>query len=339
MIVVDNFSENVLPPSKQVDFMAKNLGMSIELDDLLAAGSRISDFIVRTPVLSFSNIDSDFEASISFKCENMQHVGAFKSRGAMNAVLSLRNGEAQAGVVTHSSGNHGAALARAAVIRGIRAHIVMPENTRPNKIAAVRSYGVDPIFSAPTAEARQAAADDVIRSESATLIHPYDDPRIIAGQGTATVEFLEQRPNLDYLLVPVGGGGLLSGALIAAKSMNPEIKVIATEPKWADDAYRSLQTGERQMPTRYDTVADGLRTPLGELNFPIIQKLVDDIWLADETDIIDTTKEILTKAKIVVEPSAAVPFACLREHAEETTGKKVGILLSGGNLDLDHLPW
>ena len=319
--------------------MAKMLGLSIELDDLRAAAERIKDYTVRTPVLSSPEINKVTGANVSFKCENMQHVGAFKSRGAMNAVLSLSGEAARSGVVTHSSGNHGAALARAASLCGIKAHIVMPENTRPNKIAAVKGFGVDPIFCEPNAEARQAAADEVIRSESATLIHPYDDPRIIAGQGTATIEFLEQIDSLDYLLVPVGGGGLLCGALIAAKSLAPEVKVIATEPKLADDAYRSLQSGERQMPTRYDTVADGLRTPLGELNFPIIQKLVDDIWLADDAAIIEATREMLVKAKLVVEPSAAVPLACLKQHATETAEKNVGIILSGGNLDLENLPW
>jgi threonine dehydratase len=215
----------------------------------------------------------------------------------------------------------------------------MPENSAANKIAAVKSFGVRLVLCEPTAEARQATADAVIAETGGTLIHPYDDPRTIAGQGTVALELLEQADGLEVLMVPVGGGGLLSGCLIAAKALRPQMQVVAAEPALADDAYRSLQSGQIEKPLRYDTVADGLRTPLGVHTFPIIRELVDDILLVEETDIVQWTRALLEMAKLVVEPSSAVPLAALMNNTERFRGKKVGIVLSGGNLDLDRLPW
>jgi threonine dehydratase len=284
-------------------------------------------------------LDEAAGADIFLKCENFQHVGAFKARGACNAVLSLDEAAARRGVVTHSSGNHAAAVARAAAIRGVPATIVMPHNSAANKIEAVKSYGVRLVLCEPTAEARQSTADAVIAETGGTLIHPYDDPRTIAGQGTVALELLEQTEGLDVLLVPVGGGGLLSGCLIVIKTLRPQMQVFAAEPALADDAYRSLHSGRIEPPLRYDTIADGLRTPLGTHTFPIIRRLVDEILLVEEAEIVRCTRLLLEAAKLVVEPSGAVPLAALMNNTERFQGRKVGIVLSGGNLNLDNLPW
>jgi threonine dehydratase len=278
-------------------------------------------------------LDDDLGLQVVFKCENFQHVGAFKSRGACNAVFSLEPSQAAAGVVTHSSGNHAAALARAARLREIDAHVVMPENSSPNKIDAVRRYGVEPVFCEPSAESRQATADRLMHETGATMVHPYNDPRVIAGQGTVALELLQQVESFETLIVPVGGGGLLSGCLVAAKSLRPNLEVIAAEPAWADDAYRSLQSGNIEPPVRYDTVADGLRTPLGTLTFPIIRSLLDDILLVEEQTIVRATRMMLKWAKLVVEPSGAVPLACLLQHVERFRDRRVALVISGGNLN------
>lgn len=278
-------------------------------------------------------------ARLFFKCENLQKAGAFKSRGACNAVFSLSEKQARRGVLTHSSGNHAAALARTARLRGIPAHIVMPQNSRRVKIDAVRSYGGSLTLCEPTLPSRESTARRVQEETGATFIHPYDDARVIAGQGTAAVELLEQVPDLDVLIAPVGGGGLLSGTLIAAKQMRPGIRVLAAEPKLADDAYRGWKTGRFVAVERSDTVADGLRTSLGKLTFPIIMDLVDEILLASEDAIVDATRQTLERAKTVVEPSAAVPLAALIENDVRLDGQRVGVILSGGNLDLSDLPW
>lgn len=309
----------------------------LQLSDIQAAHSRIANSIVRTPVIACESINQSLGCQLFFKCENLQHIGAFKARGACNAILQLTDEQANAGVVTHSSGNHAAALARAAKLRGVRAWIVMPKNTVPNKIAAVRRFGIEPVFCEPNAEARQAGADEIVDKENATFIHPYDNFRIIAGQGTVAVEFLEQIEQLDVLVVPVGGGGLLAGCLIAAKAMKPGLRVVAAEPKLADDAYRGWKQGSVAAPDRYDTIADGLRTPVGERNFPIIQRLVDDILLADEAAIVHATWTLLTEANVVAEPSGATTLACITQHREQFSGKRVGAVISGGNLDFDAL--
>ncbi|MBU0641458.1 MAG: pyridoxal-phosphate dependent enzyme [Planctomycetes bacterium] len=304
-----------------------------------AAHERIRSHIHRTPVITCAALDRRVDARLFFKCENLQKAGAFKSRGACNAVFSLSDEEARRGVATHSSGNHAAALARAAALRGVPAHIVMPANSRRIKIDAVREYGGQVTLCEPTLAAREETAARVMRETGAVLIHPYDDERIIAGQATATVELLEQVPDLDVIIAPVGGGGLLSGTLIAAKHLRPIARVLAAEPQLADDAYRGWRAGHFVPAERTDTIADGLRTSLGRLTFPIIMDLVDDILLASEEAIVEATRMLLQRAKTVVEASAAVPLAALLENEADLHGRRVGIILSGGNLDLDDLPW
>lgn len=305
--------------------------------DVRSAAVRIRDSVIRTPVVTAPLIDELLQAEIFFKCENLQHIGAFKARGACNAVLSLTAEEAAAGVVTHSSGNHAAALARAAALRSIQAHIVMPHNSAAVKISAVRRFGVEPTFSEPTAEARQATADRVMADTGATFVHPYNDARIIAGQGTAAVELFEDVADLDAVIIPVGGGGLLSGTLVALKDLKPDIKVFAAEPEWADDAFRSMVSGRIESPTRYDTIADGLRTPLGSLTFPIIHELIDEILTVDEETIRRATAAMLQLGKLLVEPSGAVPLAVLMQHGERFRKQRVGVIVSGGNVDSEVL--
>lgn len=308
--------------------------MSISLHDIQAAAQRIAPYIIRTPTLLNERLSQDLDCEVHFKPESLQHMGAFKARGATNAVMQLDEEGAARGVVTHSSGNHAAALARAARLRGIPAHVVMPSNSATNKIAAVRSYGVEPVFCEPSAESRAATAEALRQQTGATLVHPYDSFPVMAGQGTVGLELLDQILRLDAVLVPVGGGGLLSGVLTAIKALAPEIQVIAAEPEWADDAYRSLQSGKIEMPTRYDTIADGLRSPLGENTFPIIRELLDDIILVSEAAILAAMRRLAEDARLVVEPSGAVTLAALTSAAKRFAGKRVAVVLSGGNLDL-----
>lgn len=309
------------------------------LDSVVTAHARIAPHIHRTPVLSSELLDEMTGCSLFFKAENLQKVGAFKARGALNAVLSLDPAALSKGLATHSSGNHGAALAYAARIAGATAHVVMPKDSLPNKIAAVRGYGAQLTLCEPTLAARDAACDQVVADTGATVIHPYDDERIIAGQGTATLEFLSQTQALDIILAPVGGGGLLAGTAIVTKDKYPNMQVIAAEPAMADDAYRSWQAGERILPEATNTIADGLRTGLGERNFEIMQRHVDKVLLVSEDAILEATQKLLHYLKTVVEPSAAVPLAAVVEHASTFAGKRVGIILSGGNLDLSQPPW
>jgi threonine dehydratase len=274
-----------------------------------------------------------------FKCENFQKIGAFKARGATNAVFSLDDATARHGVATHSSGNHGAAVARAAKLRGIPAHIVMPSNSTKVKIRAVESYGARVVFCEPTEEAREATCADVISKTGATLIHSFENEDVIAGQGTAAVELLEDVPDLDLVMCPVGGGGLLSGTAIAAKSMRPNTKVIAVEPENVDDAARSFRAGRRIVTEKKFTIADGLRTNIGECTFPIVQRYVDDILTVNEEAIISAMRTIWETMKIIIEPSAAVPYAGIVESKIDIGGKRVAIILTGGNVDLGALPW
>jgi threonine dehydratase len=307
------------------------------LADVRAAHDRIRPHIHRTPVLTCSAINGLVRARVFFKCENFQKVGAFKIRGATNAVQSLSDPAAARGVVTHSSGNHAAALALAAHRRGIPAYIVMPNNAPPNKREAVAGYGGKITFCEPTQAAREAACAELVRSTGATLIHPYDDEAVIAGQGTAALELLEDVPDLDAILAPVGGGGLLSGSLITAKGIRPDIRVIGCEPALADDAAASLREG-RIIPARPPvTIADGLRTSLGQKTFPIIRELVETIALAEESEILSALRLMLERMKVVVEPSSAVPLAALLNRPLSLTGKRVGIIVSGGNLDVSRL--
>jgi threonine dehydratase len=308
------------------------------LSDIRAAHARIKPYIHRTPVMTSALLDRETGARLFFKCENFQKAGAFKSRGACNAVFSLSDVEAHRGVATHSSGNHAAALARAAGLRGIAAYIVMPNNSPKPKQAAVAGYGGQITLCEPTLEARERTCNQVIETTGATLIHPYNDDRIIAGQGTAALELLEEIPDLDFVIAPVGGGGLLSGTALAVKSLRPTARVFGAEPAQASDAAESMKAG-RIISKPANTIADGLRTMLGELNFPIVREHVDEIALVSEDGIVAAMRRIWEIMKIIVEPSGAVSFAAVREHTAQFAGKRVGIIVSGGNVDLELLPW
>ena len=313
--------------------------MRLDLDSIRAAHERIRLYINHTPVLTSSRLDDASGASLFFKCESFQKVGAFKARGATNAVFSLDDATALCGVATHSSGNHGAALARAAKLRGIPAHIVMPSNSVKVKVRAVESYGAHIVFCEPTEAAREFACADVIAKTGATLIHSFENEDVIAGQGTAAVELLEGVSDLDLVMCPVGGGGLLCGTAVAAKSMRPKIKVIAVEPANADDAAQSFRAGRLIRTKKKFTIADGLRTNVGTPNFVIIQRYMDDIVTVSEEAIVLAMRTIWETMKIVIEPSAAVPYAAILESKIDIGGKRVGIILTGGNVDLDALPW
>ena len=313
--------------------------MSLDFDRIRAAHQRIQPYIHRTPVLTNSWLNDACRASLFFKCENFQKVGAFKARGATNAVFALDDETAQRGVATHSSGNHGAAVARAAKLRGIPAHIVMPSNSAKVKIRAVESYGAQVVFCEPTEESREIKCTEVINQTHATLVHSFENEHVVAGQGTAAIELLEDIADLDVIMCPVGGGGLLSGTAIAAKSMRPQIKVIAVEPENADDAAQSFRAGRRLVTEKKSTIADGLRTNIGEPNFAIVQSYVDDIVTVSEEAIISAMRTIWETMKIIIEPSAAVPYAAIADGVIDVNGKRTGIILTGGNVDLDTLPW
>jgi threonine dehydratase len=313
--------------------------IEVDLATIRAAHARIRPHILRTPVLSSPALDEAVGAELFFKCENLQRVAAFKARGACNAVLSLSAAEAGQGVVTHSSGNHGAALAWAARSRGIPAWIVMPSNAAQVKQDAVRGFGGTIRFSEPTVAAREAACAAVEAETGATLVHPYNDWRVIAGQGTAALELLEDQPDLDAVITPLGGGGLLSGTAIAAKGVRQSIKVFGAEPAGADDAYRSLRAGHIIPQTDPHTIADGLRSSLGQKTFTVLRSRVEGVETASEEAIVRAMRLLWEKLKMIVEPSSAVPLAMLLEKKISLAGLRAGIILSGGNVDLDRLPW
>ncbi|RIJ50213.1 pyridoxal-phosphate dependent enzyme [Maribellus luteus] len=307
--------------------------------DVVKAHEIVQKYAHRTPVLSSSGINKMVGAELYFKCENFQKVGAFKFRGACNAVFSLSEAEAAHGVGTHSSGNHAAALALAASMRGIAAHIVMPINAPDIKKKAVAGYGANITFCKPTQEARESTLAAIIAETGATEIHPYNNFNVIAGQGTAAKELIEDKGEFDVILAPVGGGGLLSGTVIATKHLLPVCRVVAAEPAGADDAYRSFQTKTRVPSVEPKTIADGLLTSLGERNFAIILDKVDDIVTVSEENIVAAMRLIWERMKIIIEPSSAVPLAAILEKKVDVQNKKVGIILSGGNLDLGNLPF
>lgn len=311
----------------------------LTLAAIRAAHERIRERIHRTPVLTSSTLDEQSGGALFFKCENMQKGGAFKARGATNAVFSLTDAEAARGVATHSSGNHAAALSRAAKLRGIPAYIVMPNNVPKAKRAAVERLGGKVVFCEPTIAAREAAAAKIIADTGATLIHPYDDLRVMAGQGTATLELLEQVPELDTITCPIGGGGLISGTSVAALALKPGIRVIGAEPAGADDAFRSYKAGKRIPLTQANTIADGLRGSLSDRTFVEIRGHVADVVTVSEEGIVAAMRSIWEVLKIIIEPSAAVPYAAVLEKKIDVRGRRVGIILTGGNLDLDSLPW
>ena len=308
-------------------------------DQLKAAHDRIPSYIHRTPVLTSTLINQLIGAEVFFKCENFQMMGAFKMRGATNAILQLSDEERSRGVVTHSSGNHGQALALAARSVGTKAYIVMPENAPKVKKDAVSGYGGIITECEATLEAREAAAAEIVEYHGATFVHPSNDLQVILGQGTSAKELLEDYPQLDAIFVPVGGGGLIAGTALAAEYFSTKCKVYGGEPLEADDAYRSMISGKIETNETANTIADGLKTHLGDINFPIIQRGVERIIRVSEQEIIDAMRLIWTRLKIVCEPSCAVPLAALIKEKDSFKNQKVGIIISGGNVDLDDLPF
>lgn len=309
------------------------------IDDIRRAAERIRPYAHRTPVMTCASLDREAGAQVFLKCENLQKVGAFKFRGACNAVFALSEARARQGVIAHSSGNHAQALALAARLRGIPAYIVMPKNAPGVKKAAVAGYGGQISLCEPTLAAREALQAQMIAETGATEVHPYNNERVIAGQGTAALELLDDVPDLDVILAPVGGGGLLSGTALAVAALSPGTRVIAAEPELADDAFRSLAAGTILPSNNPCTIADGLLTSLGERTFPIIQAHVERIVTVSEPGIVAAMRFTWERAKIIIEPSAAVAIAALLERKIDLAGLRVGVILSGGNVDLEQLPW
>lgn len=313
--------------------------LPISLAQLREAHERIKPFIHRTPILTSESINDIAGCEIYFKCENFQKIGAFKARGGLNAVLSLSEEQRAKGVVTHSSGNHAQAIAMAAKTCGIPAYIVMPNTAPEVKKKAVIGYGAEVTFCEPTQAAREATADDIMKNTGATYVSPYNDYKVIEGQGTSAIEFLEDQPNLEMLLTPVGGGGLLAGTLLAAHYISPKLEVFAGEPEGAMDTYLSLQKGEIVPNKTTNTIADGLLVTVGDKNFAIIQKLVEEVLVVNDQEIVEAMRLIWERMKIIIEPSCAVPFAAVLKNKAKFARKKIGIILSGGNVDLGKLPF
>ena len=308
-------------------------------EDIIEAHQRIAGFIHITPVLTCTTINRMIGSEIFFKCENLQKTGAFKFRGACNAVFSLTDEQASRGVGTHSSGNHAAALALAASMKGIEAHIVMPSNSPEIKKKAVAGYGGLITYCEPTLQARESTLHKIAEDLGIEIIHPYNNCKVIAGQGTAAKELLEEIQHLDLVMCPVGGGGLLSGTALSVKALSPLCRVIAAEPSGADDAYRSFKAGYIIPSIHPKTIADGLLTSLGEINFAVISQKVDDIVTVSEESIVMAMRIIWERMKIIIEPSSAVPLAALLENKEVFRNQRIGIILSGGNVDLGNLPF
>ncbi len=314
--------------------------LKVTVEDIRDAALRIKAHVHQTPVMRSERLNQLAACQLFFKCEHLQKCGAFKARGAHNAVLQLSEQQLACGVATHSSGNHGAALALAASRVGATAYIVIPENAPTVKADAVAAYGGQISYCTPTLEAREQSVAKIVDKTGAVLIPPYDSAEIIAGQGTTVLEFLEQiGSQLDVLITPVGGGGLLAGSAIAGRAECPGLQVIGAEPSGADDAFRSFQSGIWQAQTNPDTLCDGLRASTGQLNHQVIQAMVDDIIRVDDADTVAAMRLIWTRMKQLVEPSAAVALAAVLKHPERFSGLRVGIILSGGNVDLDALPW
>lgn len=311
----------------------------VGIQDMRRAAERIRPYAHRTPIVTSATMDALTGAALFFKCENLQRVGAFKFRGAANAVFSLDDAAARRGVATHSSGNHAQALALAARLRGISAVIVMPGDAPKVKVEAVRGYGARIVFSGNAPEDREHTLQDVVKETGAEFVHPSDDLRVIAGQGTCALEIVEDVPDLDLVITPVGGGGLLSGTALAVRGAAPNTRVIGTEPAAANDAWRSFTTGTLFPSGNPKTIADGLRTSLGANTFPLVRGLVADIVTTSEEAIVRAMRLVWERMKLVIEPSAAVPLAAIMEGKLDIKGQRVAIILSGGNVDLDALPW
>ena len=310
------------------------------IEDIKAAHDRIRDRVHRTPVMTCRTLDELSGRKLFIKCENLQGVGAFKLRGATNAILSLDEADAERGVCTHSSGNHAQALARAARDRGIPAWIIMPTSAPEVKRRAVEGYGATIVPCEPTLEARETTAARIVEETEATFIHPYDDPRIIAGQATAAIELLEDAGHLDAVVVPVGGGGLMSGTCLSLNALSPSTRLFGVEPCGADDAARSLAAGEFIPQTSPNTICDGLLTSLGQLTWPILRDHLEAIFTVDDAEVVRAMRLLWERAKTIVEPSGATPVAAvLQDSFPVPEGARVGLILSGGNVDLDKLPW
>ncbi len=314
---------------------------AVDISAVREAAKRIEPYVHHTPVMTSRSLDEQAGRALFFKCENLQKVGAFKMRGAANAVMKLADDVAARGVVTHSSGNFAQALALAAQLRGIAAHIVMPRTAPSVKRAAVEGYGATIYPCEPTLQARETTAAQVIEQTGGTLLHPFNHPDVIAGQGTCGLELLDEVPDLDAIIAPIGGGGLMSGICIAARGLNPTIRLFAAEPAGADDAARSMAAGELIPQTNPNTIADGLLTSLGDLTWPIVRDHVERVVVVDDEAIIAAMRMVWQRMKLIIEPSAATAVAAvLSEEFRSIDGlKRVGIVLSGGNVDLDSLPW
>ena len=315
------------------------MSTSVDLAHIRAAAERIAPYAHRTPVLTCASLDETAGGQLFFKCEIFQKVGAFKFRGACNTVFSLSQAEAAQGVATHSSGNHAAAVALAARLRGIPAYLVMPRSAPAVKIAAVQGYGGRITFSEATWASRDETLKAVVVETGAQYISSYDDPRVIAGQGTAALELLEDIPDLDMVIAPLGGGGLLSGTALAVKGLSPDTRVIGAEPEGADDAWRSFQAGQLVTVDHPRTIADGLLMPLSQRTFDILRDTIEEIVPVGEAAIVRTMRFIWERMKLIIEPSSAVAVAPLLEGDLDVRGRRVGIILSGGNVDLGNLPW
>ncbi len=308
-------------------------------DDVVAAHERIKPYIHRTPVLTSSYFNDLVGAELFFKCENFQKAGAFKVRGASNAVFGLSDEMAERGVATHSSGNHALSLSYAAGRRGIPCNVVMPRTAPEAKKAAVRGYGGIITECEPSTTSREAVFAEVQERTGGEFVHPYNDPRVVAGQGTCSREFMEQTVGLDMVIAPIGGGGMISGCCLTLSNIAPEVEIIAAEPEQADDAYRSFKAGHIIADDAPVTIADGLKVPLKDLTWHFVSNHVSDILTASEQEIIDAMKITWQRMKIVMEPSCAVPLATILKNKEKFAGKRVGVIVTGGNVDLDKLPW
>ena len=311
----------------------------VDLSGIRKANKRIEPYIHKTPVLTSSSLDEMTETKLYFKCENFQRSGSFKIRGATNAVLQLTSKQLEKGVVTASSGNHGAALSMAVSRLGITPKIVMPTNTAKIKIDNVKRNGGEIIWCEPNQVSREKVLNNILEKTKSVLIHPYNDQRIIEGQGTVALEFLDQLPDLDVIITPVSGGGLISGIICSVKNINEKIEIYGAEPKEADDAFRSLEIGTIQTNKFTNTICDGLRAQIGTLTFPIIKNKVSGILTVEEEEIIDSMKLIWETMKIIVEPSCAITLAAVFNNKNMFKGMKVGLVISGGNVDLENLPW
>ncbi len=311
----------------------------VNYTDIQSAHQRISNFIHNTPILTCENINLDSDANLFFKCDNFQKTGSFKIRGATNTILQLSKEQLTNGVLTTSSGNHGAAVASAAKKLGANVKVVMPDNTPKVKVDNVQRFGGEIIFCDPNIKSRENTLNKIVKEDGSTIVHPYNDEKIIAGQGTAAKELLEKIPDLDIIIAPVSGGGLLAGTLLAAKAINSNIKVYGAEPKNADDTYQSIKRKKIVPNKTTDTIADGLRAQVGTITFPIIQKHVDGIILVSEEMIIQSMRMVWQRLKIIIEPSCSIVLAAILINKKQFYNKRIGLILTGGNVDLDTLPW